>query len=626
MDTNFIQIIIPIILLSLCAGILFIENLHYLYILYSIKGKLYLSTFFLGCAGFVFVASEIAVILFGIMNFYSLGKFFHIIQAITAASFLIFLPLFLYYLLDLNLYNKIILKTLIVISAMFLIFLIFIVFFKQNLFLDFNKTLKSSYIKPWNVTRGHPGIIYSIRDILILIVAIFSIIFLTVDLFFYKKYFYIILPLIGAIIAIISGVIDILYSFKEISYYGLYSLRNFSFFCFGVTIFIMLSMLSVMKKFISQTKEVEKALKLKSLGVLAGGIAHDFNNILSAVIGNISLLKFDYKNEQNLLNNIKDIEKAVFRAKGLTNQLLTFSKGGSPVKDISSINEIIEDTVLFILSGSHIKVKFNFDINLWNVNIDKDQISQVIQNITINARDAMPQGGTFFINVSNHQVLNNINIKKGKYIKIDLMDQGKGIPKNKLKYIFEPYYTTKTKGSGLGLFVCYSIINNHNGYINITSEVNKGSCFTILLPAVENKIKNKKNIKFHHLKLKAKALILDDESTILNMIKKMLSIVGIECVCSKNGEKALQIFKKNQKNNSPFDLVILDLTIKGGIGGKDIIKKIKHIYPKIKAIVSSGYSNDKVISEYKKYGFDKVLKKPFTFEELIKTIQDLLNK
>lgn len=626
MNIDITHIIIPIILLSFCAGILFIESLHYLYVLYSIKGKLYLSTFFLGCAGFIFVTSEILTILFGTLGFYELGKYSHLTQATTTAFFLLLLPLFLYYFLDLKVWNKIILKILIFVSIIFLITLIFIIIFKLSLFLNFNKVVNPANIKPWNAARGYPGILFLIRDTLILIVAIFSIICLSIELITHKKYFYIFLPLVGTIIAIISGIIDIIYSFKEMSYLKLYSLKSFSFFCFGVTIFIVLSMISVMKKFIDQTKDIEKAMKLKSLGILAGGIAHDFNNILSAVIGNISLLKYNNKNDQSFYNNIKDIEKAVSRARGLTNQLLTFSKGGSPVKNIASIKKIIENTVLFILSGSNIKVKFNIDHNLWNVNIDKDQISQVIQNITINAKEAMPQGGTLFINVYNQQIANNASIKDGKYIKIEMIDQGKGIPKKKLKNIFEPYFTTKSKGNGLGLFVCYSIIKNHEGYINVTSDVYKGTCFTILLPAVKNKVKSKKNIKEKNIKINGRVLILDDEKVILDVFEKMFKIIGLQCVCVRDGEKALHIIKENQKNKTPFNLAILDLTIKGGSGGKDIIKKIKQINPKIKTIVSSGYSNDKVISEYKKYGFDRVLRKPFLFEDLIKTVRELLSK
>ncbi len=626
MNTYLNQVFFPIIILSICAGILLIENLHYLFIFLFTKGKLYLSTLLLGITGFIFVTSEILVISSGVMDFFLIGRFFHLLQAFTTTFFLLLLPLFLYYFLDLNYYLRNILKVIIIISTIFIVFLLFIIIFKPALFLNFNKAYSSFQTRPWNIARGNPEIIYNIRDILIGIESLFSIFFLVIELLLYRKYFAIIMPLVGIIIGIITGAIDIFLEFKE-RVYGLYSIRIFSFFCIGITIFIILSMISVMQRFIKQTKQIENAMKLKSLGVLAGGIAHDFNNILAAVIGNISLLKYDFSKDKENFEKIVDIEKAVSKARGLTNQLLTFSKGGAPVKDISSIKDIIKDTVLFALSGSDVKVHFNIEKNLWNANIDENQISQVIQNMTLNAKDAMPNGGILTIKVTNRILMKSReNIKTGKYIQIEIIDNGIGIPKRNIKYIFEPYYTTKEKGSGLGLFICYSIINNHDGYINVSSEVNKGTSFTIYLPAVEEEVKMKKNKDIINIKIEGKVLILDDDNMILNMLRKMLSFIGLKSVVTNDGNETLNVFKEYYDKKNSFDIVILDLTIKGGIGGKDVIHQIKKIDPNIKTIVTSGYSNDPVMSDYKKYGFDRVIKKPFIFEDLVKIIQELLIK
>lgn len=627
MDTYFNQTIFPLIILSICAGILLIENLHYLFIFIFTKGKLYLSILLLGFSGLVFVISEILVITFGIMDLFLIGRFFHLLQTFTTTLFMLFLPLFLYYFLDLNYYLRKILKIIIILSIIFIIFLLFIIIFKPTLFLDFNKALSSYQTRPWNINRGNPKTLYLIRDILIGGISIISVIFLVIDLLIYKKYFSVLMPLIGLIVGIITGVIDIYFEFFKESVYGLYSIRVFSFFCLGVTFFIFLSMLGVMQKFIKQARQIENAMKLKSLGILAGGIAHDFNNILAAVIGNISLLKYDFSKDKDNYEKIVDIEKAVSKARGLTNQLLTFSKGGAPVKDITSIKDIIEDTVLFALSGSHVKVHFNIEKNLWNVNIDENQISQVIQNMALNAKDAMPDGGILTIKVSNKQIMKSVdNIKEGKYIELDIIDKGIGIPKRNIRYIFEPYYTTKEKGSGLGLFICYSIINNHDGYITVASEINKGTTFSIYLPAVEEQVKLKKKKTFVKIKIEGKVLILDDDNMILNMLRKMLLVIGLKSIATNDGNETLSVFKEHYENKIPFDLVILDLTIKGGIGGKDIIHQIKKIDPSIKTIVSSGYSNDPVMADYKKYGFDKVMKKPFNFEDLVNIIHEIFKK
>jgi len=372
---------------------------------------------------------------------------------------------------------------------------------------------------------------------------------------------------------------------------------------------------------ITERKQIEseqlKIEKLESVGILAGGIAHDFNNILTTIVNNISLAKLSTNPDKNTLEILSNMDEACRRAKELTNQLLTFSKGGAPVKRITSIRNQIRDSSIFALRGSSVNCKFFIANDLWPVEIDTGQINQVLYNLLINAVQAMPDGGTIFIsakNIRSERVTDNKT--KKDYVKITIEDQGVGIPEEKLKNIFDPYFTTKQDGSGLGLACTYSIINNHGGTIDAYSEDGKGTVFSFYLPAVHGKPIPCEEIEAKIITGSGKILLLEDEDSVGTTVSKMLVQIGYDVVLAKDGKDAISFYKSALSTHEPFDAVIMDLTIRGGLGGKDTMEILRKIDPNITAIVSSGYFNNPIMANYQKYGFIGVLPKPYDIEEL----------
>jgi PAS domain S-box-containing protein len=374
-------------------------------------------------------------------------------------------------------------------------------------------------------------------------------------------------------------------------------------------------------------KEMKKIQQLESLGLLAGGIAHDFNNILTSVLGNVNLAGLSTISNYDKEQCLQDAESGLLQARELTKQLLTFSKGGMPIKKTTSIKNIIEESVKFILRGSNIICRQQYDDNLWNGIADKSQISQVIQNLIINAKQAMPDGGKIDITVENLSVEknNDLLITEGNYILIRLSDNGSGIDKNILPDIFNPYFTTKERGHGLGLSVVYSIITKHNGYIFVESEIGEGTLFSIYLPATIKDIKPETIVTTSAFTGGKKILFMDDDEEIRKLAVKMIELLNCEAVTVPDSESAVSIFTQEFDKGAPFDIVILDVTIPGGPGGEETIKELIHIDPGITAIVSSGYSNNHVMSDYKEYGFSAVISKPYKFEELVNTISSLFS-
>ena len=366
-------------------------------------------------------------------------------------------------------------------------------------------------------------------------------------------------------------------------------------------------------------EELLKTQKLESLGVLAGGIAHDFNNILTAVMGNISLARMRAEPGDKLDKWLSAAEKATERAKDLTQQLLTFSKGGSPVKQVLSLEHSIRDSANFSLRGTAAKSVFRFDADLRPVEADEGQMVQVFNNLLINACQAMSDGGIITIAATNVHV--NINdslpLTAGDYIKITVADQGSGIPTDHLRRIFDPYFTTKEHGSGLGLAVTYSVIRNHGGHIQVESECGVGTTFTIFLPASDRAI-NVSSVPVDEVRIlgKGRVLLMDDEDDVITVGSEMLAELGYDVTIAMDGAAAVEVFTKAREAGKPFDIVVLDLTIPGGMGGKDVIGFIRSIDPSVWAIVSSGYSNDPVMAEFMGYGFNAVVSKPYKVGEL----------
>ncbi len=382
---------------------------------------------------------------------------------------------------------------------------------------------------------------------------------------------------------------------------------------------------------ITEKKQLEqeqlKGQKLESIGILAGGIAHDFNNILTAVLGNISLARMLVKDNPKVSKRLAEAEIATMRAKDLTQQLLTFSKGGAPVKETASIADIIRDSVSFTLSGSSILCEPELPEDLWSVEVDTGQISQVIQNLIINAQQSMPNGGTIEVKAENLELneKSGLPLPPGKYVKITVKDEGIGIPEEHLDKIFDPYFTTKKQGNGLGLATSYSIIKRHNGLITVDSVLGQGSSFYIYLPAAGKQIKHKKFQEYQIAHGSGKILIMDDEELVQDVASEILSELGYQVEVASDGMEALEKYRRAKQTGEAFDVVIMDLTIPGGVGGKIAIQEFKKFDPEVKAIVASGYSSDPIIANYTEYGFVGCVRKPFTVKELNDTLTRILS-
>jgi two-component system, cell cycle sensor histidine kinase and response regulator CckA len=376
-------------------------------------------------------------------------------------------------------------------------------------------------------------------------------------------------------------------------------------------------------------KEQQKIEKLESLGVLAGGIAHDFNNVLTGVMGNISFaqmyLDASHKSYQPLL----EAEKASARAGELAHQLLTFARGGEPVKKVVSLQQIIGETVSFVLHGSNIKGNVDVPDSIHAIEADAGQMSQVFHNIIINATQAMPGGGTLNVTAINETLHDNnpMGLPKGNYVRLSFTDQGCGIPESDLIKIFDPYFTTKSAGNGLGLASVHSIVSRHGGHVGAISTAGIGTTFTIHLPSIGetySAYQVESEMQEADTQKGGSILVMDDEEMILDMVAGMLEYHGYKVIKCLNGSEAIALYKAAKESGSPFSAVIMDLTIPGGMGGKEAAVRILEIDPKACLVVSSGYSNDPIISDFKSYGFSAAVGKPYTMNDLGKLLSSLL--
>ncbi|MGD0282589.1 MAG: ATP-binding protein [Dissulfurispiraceae bacterium] len=383
---------------------------------------------------------------------------------------------------------------------------------------------------------------------------------------------------------------------------------------------------NITEKFLLEEERL-KTQKLEAIGTLAGGIAHDFNNLLQGVFGYISMVKITLDDKKRSLAMLEQAEKALHMSVNLTTQLLTFSKGGKPLKKKIPLESVIDNSVRFALSGSRSGYRINLDTDLWHVEADEGQIGQVIQNIVLNAEQAMPLGGTIVI-AGKNVLTGEKGIprlpEEGKYVEISVQDSGIGIPEEYLPKIFDPYFTTKAKGSGLGLATCYSIIKNHGGAIHVSSKIGKGATFYVYLPAIQAEKETPQIPGLSPFVRKGKILLMDDEEMIRDLAGEMIRVLGHKVELAQHGEEAIEKYKAAMGSGNPFDIVILDLTIRGGMGGEETIERLLAVDPKIRAIVSSGFSDDSVVSDYHNYGFNARLTKPYKLQELSDTLNNLL--
>ncbi|WP_238339693.1 PAS domain S-box protein [Candidatus Manganitrophus noduliformans] len=375
-------------------------------------------------------------------------------------------------------------------------------------------------------------------------------------------------------------------------------------------------------------EELLRASTLESVGLLAGGVAHDFNNILTAILGNVSLAMLSLDERSEPYERLAQAEKASMRARDLAQQLLTFAKGGVPVKKTASLVDLLRDASDFVTRGSNVRCAFSIQEGLWPVEIDEGQIGQVIHNLVLNAQQAMPEGGTIEIRAVNKTAgeVKGLPLHEGNYVHIAVRDFGIGIPKDHLAKIFDPYFTTKRKGSGLGLSISYSIVKKHDGHMTVDSEPGKGATFSLYLPAFPKAAlpKGKETAEVESLTGRGRILVMDDEESIRDVLDKLLRRLGYEALLAEDGAEAISLYRQAIESETPIDAVIMDLTVPGGMGGKEAILALREIDPEIKAIVSSGYSNDPMAAAFMEYGFSEFIAKPFKLENLGKVLKRVI--
>ena len=378
-------------------------------------------------------------------------------------------------------------------------------------------------------------------------------------------------------------------------------------------------------------EELQKASKLESVALMAGGIAHDFNNMLTAILGHLSLAKVTDVPPREVLATV---EKACLYATDLTRQLMTFAKGSNPVRRSENLAEIVDESVRFALHGTNMRCRFDLERDLPPVELDRGQINQVINNLVINAVQASPDGGILHVAASQIEVGKEERIatlKAGNYVRLSIRDQGAGISPENLARIFDPYFTTKTTGSGLGLATSYSIIKKHGGLIRVESALGAGTTFMIYLPASQmpgtNSAVSEPSSTGTLRELapgSRRILFMDDEEILQELVSAMLEHLGYEVVCAAHGEEAIERYTAAHQAGRPFDVVIVDLTVPGGMGGHEAVRQLQKIDPQVKAVVSSGYSNDPIMAEYEQHGFAGVIAKPYQMAELSNVLQDVI--
>jgi PAS domain S-box-containing protein len=370
-----------------------------------------------------------------------------------------------------------------------------------------------------------------------------------------------------------------------------------------------------------------QAEKLASVGILAGGIAHDFNNILTGILANISIVRPQVKDER-LAGRLAEAEAASIRARTLTQQLLTFSRGGAPIRKVLDPGPLIRESAVFALRGRAGGCDVRLTGDLWSIEADEGQISQVVNNLVINANQAMAGSGIVMVEAANRSVSADtaLPLKSGPYVTVTVSDRGAGIPADHLSRIFDPYFTTKQEGSGLGLAICYSIVKNHGGTITVLSEPGKGSSFTVYLPATPQASAELPRREAEPLKGRGRVLVMDDQEMIRDTAAAIIEDLGFEVVAVAEGKAAVKTFQQAMAEGRPFDVVIMDLTVPGGMGGKEAVRELLAMDPGVKAIVSSGYHTDPIMANFQEHGFQDVIAKPYNQAELSRVIARVLGK
>jgi len=371
-----------------------------------------------------------------------------------------------------------------------------------------------------------------------------------------------------------------------------------------------------------------RSSKLESLSLLAGGLAHDFNNILTAALGNLSLAEVKVGDGGDPSANFTAAESALLRAKGLTSQLLAFARGGAPVRKTANLHELIRDTCSFVLAGSRSRAEILVEEGLWPATVDSDQLSQVLGNLLVNASQAMEDGGRITVRAENATVEDGGNgpLGGGPFVRVTVADTGVGIPPENLSRVFDPYFTTKASGSGLGLAVSYAIVRRHGGDITLSSVQGRGTTVSVLVPASPGATVVPPAGRFGSTEGKGRVLVMDDMPELRQLYRQALVTLGYEPAVASDGEEAVRLYREALAGGCPFACVIMDLTVPGGMGGTAALAELKRVDPGVRAIVASGYSNDPALEDFQAAGFAGRLAKPFTFSEMGRVVEEVLSR
>ena len=369
-----------------------------------------------------------------------------------------------------------------------------------------------------------------------------------------------------------------------------------------------------------------RAQRLESLSVLAGGIAHDFNNLLTGIVGNLSLAQEEPGATGEVPALLKEAEDAAWRAQALTRQLLTFSKGGAPVTEVVELLPLVQESATFAVRGRSTACRFSAAPGLWPAAVDPGQVGQVVQNLVINAAEAMPSGGIIEIDLENVQLeaTGLGRLPPGPYVRLRVRDHGSGIPAEVLPAIFDPFVSTKQRGSGLGLAVCHSVVARHGGAIDVRSALGQGTTFEVLLPAAPAAVVAGSVAGVPTPRQRGRVLVMDDEEMLRRLAQRIIGSLGCEVAVAADGQEAVALWRAARESGRPFDLVVVDLTVPGGIGGTETLQRLRALDPAVRVVVSSGYSEAAELSGHAGHGFTAVLPKPYSLEQVRRVIGGLL--
>ncbi|MBN1523202.1 MAG: response regulator [Spirochaetales bacterium] len=401
-----------------------------------------------------------------------------------------------------------------------------------------------------------------------------------------------------------------------------------SFFIVSVSVLLSIFLQKEQSRRKAEIHEMEAEInKLESLGIFAGGIAHDFNNILTGVVINLGLVKTRLDDHSELSEMVSEAQDAALKAAKVSSQFLTFTKGDALVLEVKNISGLITYTTGFVLRGTNIKCVHEIAGDLWNAEIDENKICEVLTNILLNSVQAMPDGGIIYVKAENETVKRNnkARVRPGKFIHLSVKDAGKGIPDHLKKKVFDPFFTTKSAGSGLGLAVSYSIVKKHSGSIYFETLEGRGTVFHIYLKATDKEVVETKELPAAVVrKGTGRVLIMDDVEAIRKSGARLLESLGYAAETAVDGQQAIDLYKQAMEDQNPFAVVILDVTVPGGMGGKEAMQELLHIDPGVKAIVSSGYSEDPVMAYFGEYGFKGVLRKAYTLEDMKEVLERVI--